>query len=68
MKLREVLYECEAHHCMFLEEVECESPATKVMQIFPYAGGDWVTLRMCDKHYAEYQRMADRIPGLQVKF
>lgn len=30
---------CEAHNCKFVIE-ECESPATKAVQIFPTAGAN----------------------------
>jgi hypothetical protein len=38
--------------------------ATKLVQIFPYSEGEWVTVWMCDEHYDGYGRMADRIPGV----
>lgn len=63
---------------------ECHEPATKSVQLryFVTPGMDehgniptvvehipqWGTRWYYDEHYAAYQRMAYRIPGLQVKF
>jgi hypothetical protein len=58
---------CAARTCMFVIDW-CDSPAAKAVRILAIGTGEWVTVWMCDEHYDGYRRMADRIPGLQVKF